>query len=147
MRSPIFVRNVASDPRLKLALLAGTSSLFVISAIGFLVQSVKLSGEGLTHSFVFWLKYVAAPLAGSTLLGVLLSRGKNHPGTALQIVIVMVTPLVAFCAFLGTYLVSLTLYTQHYTPKVVDSILAIAQISAVVTVRWSVNLLHVLKKT
>jgi hypothetical protein len=127
--------------------LAGTSSLFVISAIGYLVQSVKVSGEGLTHSFLFWLKYVAAPLAGGTLLGVLLSHGKNRPSTALQIIIVMVTPLVAFCTFLGTYLVSLTLYTQHYTPKVVDSILAIAHISAVVTVRWSVNLFHGTKKT
>lgn len=129
------IRDIGLSPRLKLALLAGVSSLVVISVIGCRAQS-----------FLFWLRFTAAPLAVATLVGVLLSRKEECPSATSKIIVVAITPLIAFLSFLGTYLISTILYSQHYTPRIVDIILAIAYAAALASVRWSVNIIHALRK-
>ena len=131
--------------RLKLAILAGTASLVVIFAIGYFVQTLRLSrGEDLAGALLFWMKLFVGPLAGATLLGVLLSRGRNTPSVSRlrTILIVAVAPLIAFCTFLVAYLIFTALYGGHYTPLVGASLLAVAYSTAVVSVRWFINFFY-----
>ena len=141
MRGRDIVSEGRWNPRLRLAVFAGVSSLVVTGAFSLFFQILMLSrGNGLGQAHFYLPKYVAAPLAGATLLGVLLSRRKNSPRISVvrTITLVAVTPLVGLCTFIVTYLICLAFYS-HYTPLVVYSILALAHSSAVLAVRWCVN--------
>jgi len=71
-------RRFLSKPALRLAVFTGISTLAVTFAIGDFVQRLRLSkNEDATYALLFWLKFVAGPLAISTLLGVLSSRARH----------------------------------------------------------------------
>ncbi len=131
--------------RLKLAILAGASSLAVIFAIGYLVQNLEVPRrEDLTGLHLFWLAFVAGPLAGATLLGVLLSGGKilTSVSRLRTIVFIAVTPLIALFTFLVACLVFTALYAGHYKPSVIYSMLAVCNGVVVVNVRWFANAIY-----
>jgi hypothetical protein len=149
LRAVTLIRRFVSSPALRLAAFTGISSLVVTFAVGYFIQnSIYSKNENVTGAHLFWLKYVAGPLAVSTLLGVLCSRARhcrNIP--ALQrIITVAVTPFVPFCTFLAAYLVITVFYNGHYTPAVVFSIFALAFGTVVIMVRWSVHLCCGLRK-
>jgi hypothetical protein len=131
--------------RLKLATLAGTASLVLIFAVGALAQILMVSKrEDLAGLHLFWLAFVAGPLAGATLLGVLLSRGTTLRSVSRfrTIACIAVTPLIALCTFLVSYLIFTTLYTRHFTTLVMYSMLALCNGVVVVSVRWFTNFFY-----
>lgn len=136
--------------RLKLAIVAGTASLVVIFALGALVQTLMVSRRGdLAGLHLFWLAFVAGPLAGATLLGVLLSRGTTLSSVSrLRTTgFIAVTPLIALCTFLVAYLIFPTgLFTPHFTPLAMYSMLALCNGVVVVIVRWFTNSFYVPKQ-
>jgi hypothetical protein len=145
-------RTFLSNPVLRLAVFTGISTLVVIFASGYFIQSSMYSkdphAEDVTSTDLFWLKFVAGPLAISTLLGVLSSRARHarniSPGqTAITVAIV---PFVAFCTFLAAYLIFLSFHSGHYTSRFINIVFALAYCSVAIIVRWSVHLFCGLKK-
>jgi biotin transporter BioY len=141
-RSFVF-RRLLPKSALRLAVLTGLSSLVVIYMIGYIVQSFVLSrSKAAIDAHLFWLEYVAGPLAAATLSGVLLSKTRNAGNISplRTIIVIAATPLVALCTLLVMWMVLPSFYNGHYTQAVIRLFFALAYSSAVVTVRWSVNL-------
>jgi len=135
--------------RVKLAVLAGLSSLVLVFLIGYFVQNAIVpKGKDLSHLHLFWLKSVAGPLTLATFLGVLLSRAETNYNTAqFRVVKIMILPpVIAFCDFIFVYLLLLAFCGNHFTPAVVDAVLISAYVTAVPAVRTSVNFLFRSKK-
>lgn len=129
---------------MKVAVLTGASTLSVVFAIGYFVQTLMFPGNGnLGYSHLFWLESVAAPLTLATVLGVFISRAKKiqRISTAKLVIIITATPLIAFLSFLFMYLVILAFYNHAYTSFIVVFILALAHGFAIVVVRFFVNIL------
>jgi len=142
-------RRFLSSPVLRLAVFAGLSSLAVTFAVGYFVQNAIYSkNENVAAAHLFWFEYVAAPLAISTLLGVLSSRvRRGRPISPLQTFItVALVPLIALWTFLVAYFIISVFYKGHYTQAVALSTLALAFVPAAIIVRWSVHLFCGLKK-
>ncbi len=142
-------RKFLSNPALRLAGFTSISTLVVSFAIGYSVQKLRESkNEDATYALLFWLKFVAGPLAIATLLGVLSSRARycrNIP-PAKTIITVAVVPFVALCTFLAGYLILLSFHSGHYTPRFINFVFALAYCSVAIIVRWSVHLFCGLKK-
>jgi hypothetical protein len=141
-----------SNSALRLAGFTGISTLVVIFAIGYFIQSSMYSkdphAEGLTYAHLFWLKFVAGPLAISTLLGVLSSRARltRNISPGQTAIAVAVAPFVALFTFLAAYLIFLSFNSGDYTPKFINFVFVLAYCSVAITVRWSVHLSCGLKK-
>jgi hypothetical protein len=138
-----------SNSALRLAVFTGISTFLVTLAIGYMVQKLRVSkNEDVTYGLLVWLKYVATPLAISTLLGVLSSRARHYPNISVRqvIITVAVTPFVALGTFSVTFFIISAFYYGRNTPVVVFSIFAVTFSTVVIVVRWSVHLFCGLKK-
>lgn len=141
IRAFTLLKGLPSNRALRLAVLAGLSSLCATFVIGYLVQVPLVPRTALSSAHLFWLTYVAGPLAVGTLLGVLLSRTPSERSISGGQMVMMLSllPLVALFTFLVAYLIISGFYSR-YTPAAVASIFTLAHISVVAVVRWSLNL-------
>jgi hypothetical protein len=142
-------RTLLSNPALRLAVFAGISTFVVTFAIGYFVEKLRVSkNEGATYALLFWSKFVAGPLAASTLVGVLSSRARQSRSISPRqtAITVAATPFVAFCMFSVTYFIISAFYYGPNTPLVIFSIFAMAFSTVVIVVRWSVHLFCGLKR-
>jgi hypothetical protein len=149
MAGTTLARRLVSSSAPRLALFTGISTFVVIFAIGYFVEKLRVSKtEDVTYALLFWLKFVAGPLALSTLLGVLSSRARHarHISPGQTAITVALVPFVALCTFLAAYLVLLSFHSGHYTPRFINFVFALAYCSVAIVVRWSVHLFCGLKK-
>ena len=150
LRGIKLIRRFLANPALRLAVFTGISSFAVAFAIGYFVQNSILSKkENVAGVPLFWLKYVATPLAVATLLGVLSSRARHgrHISPVQTIITVAVTPFVALCSFLAAYLILLAFHSGHYTPAFINLVFALGFGTVAIIVRWSVHCFCGLKKS